>query len=270
MPVVLHNPRRPELEGILGVTEIRRGTVGKRRPRVRHDVIGSQDLRVRPVVLHHVRNQLQGRPARTMLHPAHPVIEWSEIAAGMGRLLAAVGLVGELDQMCSVVVQNVAVVPVRQQPVVAAANQELVKLGDPPSIPGSWYAGPTHPRLPPPHAPPPSECGPQRSTPPAAGSCDSRPAPPCRTTSPPSAPPATTHPRPKDPGSAACSQSPQTLTPPARRRRATRPEPCSGCSCRRPHLRRSPRRFSKAPQVERLVVHLRRRRAAQEHQPSMA
>ena len=129
LPVVFHDPGRPELVCVRGVAEVGRGAVGRCRPWVCHDVVGRQYLGVRQVVLHHVRDQLQGCPPRTVLHFVHPVVVGSQAAAGIRCLPALVSLVGELDEESHVIVEHVAVVPVRQQLVVASADQELVELG---------------------------------------------------------------------------------------------------------------------------------------------
>ena len=231
-PVVVPDPRRPELVYVIGTVEAGGRAVGSGRPRVRHDVVGSEDLRVRQVVFHHVRNQLQWRASCAVLHSIVPIIVIS-IQEGAACRRATIRLVHEINQVAKPV-EDFCVRPIRQQPVVARPQQELVKLRPRHQPPNG---GAQHRRAP----------GLNRSilrvrrdaareaAPPTAASCAATPCVPCRTASPASAAPARSA-RPTDPAAAPCWQSAPTPRAPARRRRAPPPESCSRCSFRRRSL----------------------------------
>ena len=112
---------------VLGVVEARWSAEGLGRHRVRHDVVGGEDLGVRQVVLHHVCDQLQRRATRSVLHAVVPIVKVSIVTPRVPLRCAAPGFVAEVHQKIGVVVDDGAA-PIRQQPVVGAPNQELVEL----------------------------------------------------------------------------------------------------------------------------------------------
>ena len=58
---------------VLGVAEAHGGAIGEPRPRIRQHIVCGDHLRVREVVLHDMRNQLQGRLTHTMVDARLPV-----------------------------------------------------------------------------------------------------------------------------------------------------------------------------------------------------
>ena len=121
--VVADDGARLELVDIAGVVEGRVGAVHPRRLGVRHDVVGGEHRRVRQVVLHDMRDQLQRRPCRAVLHAPVPVV-----CRTLVGLLEAHEFVVVAHEVAVVVDDREAgELAVGQEPVVACPQQELVE-----------------------------------------------------------------------------------------------------------------------------------------------